>query len=116
MLRSPDVENHMVAFGILEQQDIKNNEFDLMMCYKFGKPTKDAWEKECPNVIKGLTKNLTVVIEELTFNTMFNYISSYNNVSDEAYAIFFKEYEAYLNTRIGTDIEGITIKVNHKKK
>ena len=111
MLKSEDVENHLVAFGIIEQNVTEKNYFKLLMCYKFGKPVLENWSKEAPEALK-LIKDKGG--SDVTFNDLFNIISVHE-VSLDEYDIFYREYSKYLTRRTHhTDVAGIEIKVNRK--
>jgi len=69
MLKSPDAENHVVAFEALKNVNIKKYIGALIEIYKFGGHCKNSWLENSPAVINKIEKimiNNGVSLEKLT--------------------------------------------------
>ncbi|MFN9942485.1 MAG: hypothetical protein ACK56I_23745, partial [bacterium] len=47
MLRSPDKDNRLVAFKIIEDLDLKKHVGEIMVMYKYGEYNLESWETDC---------------------------------------------------------------------
>jgi hypothetical protein len=88
MLRSPDIENAVMAFESLKNVDTKNYIGELILLYKFGNPTAEDWETNCPKC----AKKLKVILKGdaiLSSGSCLSYMTS-NNASIQSLELFIE--------------------------
>lgn len=58
MLRSPDKDNRLVAFKIIEDLDLKKHVGEIMVMYKYGEYNLSSWEQDCKPVHEFIVKSI----------------------------------------------------------
>ena len=58
MLKSPDKDNRLVAFKIIEDLDLKKHVGEIMVMYKFGEYNLESWEADCKPVHEFIVKRI----------------------------------------------------------
>ena len=58
MLRSPDKDNRLVAFKIIEDLNLKKHVGEIMVMYKYGEYNLSSWEQDCKPVHEFIVKRI----------------------------------------------------------
>jgi len=58
MLRSPDVDNHVIAFESINNADLKNYTGELIVLYKYSRHKLEYWQEGCLKGYKELIKHV----------------------------------------------------------
>ena len=58
MLKSPDKDNRLVAFKIIEDLDLKKHVGEIMVMYKYGEYNLVSWEQDCKPVHEFIVKRI----------------------------------------------------------
>jgi len=58
MLKSPDKDNRLVAFKIIEDLDLKKHVGEIMVMYKYGEYNLSSWEKDCKPAHEFIVKSI----------------------------------------------------------
>ena len=58
MLKSPDKDNRLVAFKIIEDLDFKKHVGEIMVMYKYGEYNLVSWEQDCKPVHEFIVKRI----------------------------------------------------------
>jgi len=73
MLQSEDKENHVVAFGILENLDMEANIASILYCIKYYRGSAKVLEENAPEIYKYLMKKWDGI--EITLKMVFDAIT-----------------------------------------
>jgi hypothetical protein len=58
MLKSPDKDNRLVAFKIIEDLNLKKHVGEIMVMYKYGEYNLESWEADCKPVHEFIVKRI----------------------------------------------------------
>jgi hypothetical protein len=58
MLKSPDKDNRLVAFKIIEDLDLKKHVGEIMVMYKYGEYNLESWEADCKPAHEFIVKRI----------------------------------------------------------
>jgi hypothetical protein len=58
MLKSPDKDNRLVAFKIIEDLDFKKHVGEIMVMYKYGEYNLVSWEQDCKPAHEFIVKRI----------------------------------------------------------
>lgn len=115
MLQSPDKENRVLAYGILETEP--QDSMVALLCYKFGVGDEPEWTQEAP-----LTYNQLEGFQTMMSGTDGNFFAkafflwTRPTTPQMITEVFFEEYGKYLTKLCGeySNLKNINITVNFK--
>lgn len=115
MLQSPDKENRVLAYGILETEP--QDSMVALLCYKFGVGDESEWTQEAP-----LTYNQLEGFQTMMSGTDGNFFAkafflwTRPDTPRMITEVFFEEYGKYLTKLCGeySNLKNINITVNFK--
>ena len=58
MLKSPDKDNRLVAFKIIEDLNLKKHVGEIMVMYKYGEYNLESWEQDCKPAHEFIVKRI----------------------------------------------------------
>lgn len=115
MLQSPDKENRILAYGVLESEPRDN--MIALLCYKFGIGDETEWSAEAPNVYNHLEdfQSLRTGTDGNFFAKAF-FLWTRPTTPRMITEVFLEEYGNYLTRLCGSDspVTSINITVNFK--
>ena len=115
MLRSPDVDNHVIAFESINNADLKNYIGELIVLYKYSKHKIGYWQEGCLKGYKELIKH--VPDYQLTSPKTLSLISEKNGsiASVEIFMEYFIKDMTRMLESIGYPTDAFEINVKLKE-
>lgn len=115
MLQSPDKENRILAYNILETR--VSDKWIALLCYKFGIGDESEWLTEAPKTytLLGSFQSMLAITEGNFFAKIF-FLCTRPTTSPMITEVFFEEYGNYLTRLCGSEspVTSINITVNFK--
>lgn len=115
MLRSPDVDNHVIAFESINNVDLKNYIGELIVLYKYSRHKLEYWQEGCLKGYKELIKH--VPDYQLTSPKTLSLISEKkgSSASVEIFMEYFIKDMTQMLEQIGYPTDAFEINVKLKE-
>ena len=115
MLRSPDVDNHVIAFESINNVDLKNYIGELIVLYKYSRHKLEYWQEGCLKGYKELIKH--VPDYQLTSPKTLSLISEKkgSSASVEIFMEYFIKDMTQMLEQIGYPTDAFVINVKLKE-
>lgn len=115
MFRSPDSDNHTMAFESLKNVDYKNYLGELIVLYKYSNKPLEYWQEKCLNAYKVLIKH--VPSEKLSGPKTLSLITENkgSNASIEIFMEYFIKDMSVMLEAIGYPTDAFEVNVKLKE-